>query len=65
MDSRPNALILMIDDQEQTEFQALTLMNVLQKECNLKLTNAERFDRGERELDHDILITNLYGVSDE
>jgi len=37
----------------------------MQAESNLKVTNAESFGQGERHLDSDIVIANLYGVNDD
>jgi len=63
--SKPNVLILMITSEEQTEFENLEVLSTMRLECNLKVTNAENFEGGERHLDTDILIANLYGVNDD
>jgi agmatine/peptidylarginine deiminase len=63
--AKPNVLILMITAEEQKEFQNLEILDMMQTECNLKVTNAESFEQGERHLDSDIVIANLYGVNDD
>lgn len=55
----------MITTEEQAEFQNLHALTTLTNECNLKITNADSFDQGERHLDSDIIISNLYGVNDD
>jgi agmatine/peptidylarginine deiminase len=55
----------MITAEEQTEFRNLEILDMMQTECNLKITNAESFDQGERHLDSDVVISNLYGVNDD
>jgi hypothetical protein len=54
----------MITAEEQAELHNLDL-STLKAECNLKVTNAESFEQGDKHMDSDIVISNLYGVNDD